>query len=191
MIATLCIPLAFIALASLSLWIVIGGKGHWAAKAVVMLLTLYLGVAFWLSLGNVEGWPSPDPLPAKFALHWALVQEPSKNGGDAGAVYLWVTSAGDEPRGASWVVSLATARPGEPRAYRLPYSRRLHEKVEGALGKIRAGRKVEGKAGGLDDEDQQGQPGRMDDRKPGHDGPDQDPMFYDMPPPKPPSKPTN
>lgn len=185
---TIFIPSAFAILGALSLWVIIGGKGRWYAKAIIIVLTMYMGVAFWTSLKDVEGWPSGTALPKKFVLHWATIQEPRKDKADDGAIYLWVTSMAEEPRGASWIVSLVRPRCGEPRSIRLPYSRKAHEEVDGAVKGIMSGKKIAGKAPpGAGKEGPEGKEGQMT-GEPGINGPDQDPMFYEMPAPKLPRK---
>jgi hypothetical protein len=61
-------------------------------------------------------------LPLQASLVWARVDEPDPAASDPGRIYLWV--------------DLGAAA---PRAYSLPYSRRLHERVQHALAALRHG----------------------------------------------------
>jgi hypothetical protein len=71
------------------------------------------------------GMPTPDPLPERFVMVAAMVEEPSGN--HKGALYLWVRPLHD-----------GVAAP-EPRAYKLAYTRKLHEQVNEGLKKGRDG----------------------------------------------------
>ncbi|MEK0435370.1 MAG: hypothetical protein RL369_1419, partial [Pseudomonadota bacterium] len=73
----------------------------------------------------VVGYPSSDPLPARFLLIAAVVEEPTPK--YAGALYLWVTPI-EEGR-----------RQLEPRGYKLPYMRALHERINEGMKKGQRG----------------------------------------------------
>ena len=74
---------------------------------------------------SVVGYPSNDPLPARFWLIAAVVEEPTPK--YAGALYLWVTPI-EEGR-----------RQLEPRGYKLPYMRALHERINEGMKKGQRG----------------------------------------------------
>ncbi|MFM7524721.1 MAG: hypothetical protein ACKO4M_11265, partial [Betaproteobacteria bacterium] len=69
--------------------------------------------------------PSNDPLPARFLLIAAVVEEPTPK--YAGALYRWVTPI-EEGR-----------RQLEPRGYKLPYMRALHERLNEGMKKGQRG----------------------------------------------------
>ena len=71
------------------------------------------------------GVASRDALPERFVMVAAMVEEPTAN--RQGALYLWVRPLHD-----------GVAEP-EPRAYRLAYSRQLHEQINEGLWKGRDG----------------------------------------------------
>jgi hypothetical protein len=77
------------------------------------------------ALQALAGTASGEPLPERFVMVSALVDEPSTQ--HKGALYLWVRTLRD---------GVADA---EPRAYRLAYTRKLHEQVAEALKKTREG----------------------------------------------------
>lgn len=97
----------------------------WTVKAAATLATCGLLVIVYLALLELLGWPANAPLPDRFVLIAAEVRDPDKGGGDEGAVYLWARPV-DDPASA-------------PRAYRLDYSRALHEQVVSALHNARGG----------------------------------------------------
>jgi hypothetical protein len=140
-INTLGIPLTFVILVAVILWFIIWGKGHWLLKAVVVAVSLYFGIATWQSLNGLLGWPAPESesLPDKFAVHWVVIKEPSKKTADPGAIFIWVSGPVKE--------SLFAPDFKEPRAYKLPYSKEMHQRAEGALSLIRKGEKVIGMRG--------------------------------------------
>jgi hypothetical protein len=91
---------------------------------------LVLGVTvlyFWghETVHAVLGLASPDALPERFLLVGAVVEEPTAQ--SQGSLYLWVRPLRDG------------AAAGEPRAYKLAYTRGLHEQVNDGLKKGRDG----------------------------------------------------
>ena len=91
---------------------------------------LVAGVAvfyFWANdvAHGLSGWPSPDPLPERFALLAAVIDEPTTK--SAGGLYVWVNA-------------IENGKPvTQPRAYRLPYSKDLHSLLNEGLKKARQG----------------------------------------------------
>lgn len=107
----------------------------WMVKAAAIITTGgFYAVAFVMTQGLL-GWSSPQALPAQFQLHWARIVEPDPGRDDPGAIHLWVEAlaAGNLPS-------------GEPRAHKLPYSRKLAQRVEAARVEIQAGHPQGGRA---------------------------------------------
>ena len=85
----------------------------------------------------VSTFSNPESLKTCTAFSWipsmlksADVQKPAKGGDNQGAIYLWARLVEDSA--------------SEPRAYRLPYSEKLHEKVISALNSSRRGTRQQG-----------------------------------------------
>jgi len=76
----------------------------------------------WNGLADLRGWPSEEVLPNRFQLLAADVIDPTLNEG-AGNIHLWVRLKQGEP----------------PRAFRLPYSKPLHQQIHAARQKIEQG----------------------------------------------------
>jgi len=77
------------------------------------------------TLHSLWGLPSPDPLPERFVLLAAVIEEPSKK--NDGALFVWVNPLED-------------GKPTPvPRAYRLPYSKDLHALLNEGMKKARQG----------------------------------------------------
>ena len=77
------------------------------------------------AIHTLWGWPSGDPLPERFVLLAAVIEEPGPK--RDGALYVWVNAVED-------------GRPAaQPRAYLLPYSKDLHGLLNEGLKKVRNG----------------------------------------------------
>jgi hypothetical protein len=87
-------------------------------------------------------------LPKEFRVHWIVVEEPDKRGGK-GIVYVWAEEfEPEEEEGKSkWWLSFKKDNTDTPRAYKLPYSRDLHERAQEALERLMAGEGVMGRNG--------------------------------------------
>ena len=126
---TIGIPLAYVIVAALVLWMAITARGTWWIKALVILLATLFSLGLWRSLEGLQGWPVEAGMPERFEIKWTLVEEPNKKKGGPGAVYVWAVNlepSGDGSR--PFALRLHTRDLGrEPRIFKLPYSRRLHE----------------------------------------------------------------
>lgn len=205
------IPLTFLVLFAVVLWFIILGKGKWWLKAAIVPVVLYFSLIIWFSLGQISGWASPNEMPDTFILHWSIVKEPSKKDtSDQGTIFIWATQV-DE----SFQVTNQPVNPllhpftprknsAEPRSYRLPYDRDMHEKLNVMQSMITKGKTVIGKKNGKGigtEEDGQGKGGGKDGKGKGAGGiagnqkgsggslsQQQDFMFYELPAPKLPEK---
>lgn len=131
------IAVAFLLLAALLLALLLGSGRRWPVKlAAVVIVPLY-AIAVWHALATFTGWPTRvDEPPARVVYVASLVREPSASSG--GTIYLWAT-----PPSSRRGPLDHRPEPGEPRAYRLPYTRQLHEALQGADDATRDGRRVE------------------------------------------------
>jgi hypothetical protein len=93
------------------------------------LLTLGITAMYFSSYQTAMallGIPSTEALPERFVMLAAVVEEP--RGKSTGAVYLWVSPMVEE--GPSRL---------QPRAYKLPYTKPLHQQINDGLKKGREG----------------------------------------------------
>ena len=74
---------------------------------------------------SLMGLPSSDALPERFVMLAALIDEPTSK--HNGALYVWITPIEE---GKSFL---------QPRAYKLPYSRKMHEQISEGMRKGREG----------------------------------------------------
>ena len=181
---------SYVAIAVLLLSLNLASRWHWGVKAMaIAITTVFFGVSY-VSIAGLIGWPSEARVPEHFQLHWATVIEPDKLNGLPGSIFLWVEGLNENNIPA-----------GTPRAFRVPYSRELADRIRRAKERIERGTDQVGTARELDapegrpDEDRSlaGAPPRRD--EPGSTG---DPAafgqhipsidFENMPPPELPSK---
>jgi hypothetical protein len=184
------IGISYVVIALLLLSLNIASRWHWRVKAAaIAVTTLFFGISY-ASIAGLVGWPSEDRVPEHFQLHWATVVEPDKLNGLPGSIYLWVESLDGNNMPA-----------GTPRAFRVPYTRELADRIMHAKERIEQGVDQIGTARDLEvaegppDEDRRlaGAPPRQN--EPGSPG---DPTafvqhmpvieFEDMPPPALPPK---
>ncbi len=118
----------YVVLAILLLSLNLYSNWHWLVKAtsnIVVALFFWVSYQSWPS---ILGWPTATDLPRQFYLHAVTIDEPT-------TIYLWGT---DLDRGLGKTI---------PRAFSLPYTPRLHDRVDKAVRKIRKGLPVVGQIG--------------------------------------------
>lgn len=98
---------------------------HVLVKLVATTLVVGFFVITYHAYSAILGWPTQREVPSQFYLHAVQVVEPER-------IYLWGT---DLDRGMGRTV---------PRAYGLPYTPKLHDKVNKASRKLRKGLPVIG-----------------------------------------------
>jgi hypothetical protein len=124
------VAIAFVLLGGLLLWFVIGGRGAWWLKLGAIVVTCGFTFAVWNALDSFSGWPTDQRPPARALLVSSTVDEPK-------AIYVWLVAPARS--------DVFGYRPDKaaPRAYRLPYSRELHEQVTRGAALAKKGRPVE------------------------------------------------
>ena len=134
--SVLALGLAYVFLLSLVLPAVF--KSEIGAGLKLVLSFLCLGFYLWHynALQGYLGWPATNGIPDNFELISSIVVEPDLENDENGGVYLWIRD-----------------REGDqlvPRAFRLPYSKLLHQRVDDTLRRQRRGERFVGKprAGG-------------------------------------------
>ncbi|MES3009150.1 MAG: hypothetical protein V4738_00065 [Pseudomonadota bacterium] len=98
--------------------------------ALKVLLICVVTVFYFLAyeyVHGVLGWPAEEAPPKRFVLLAVVVDEPSKERGTKGSIFVWLNGIEDN-------------RPvAEPRSYRLPYEKDLHSLFSEAMKKNRQG----------------------------------------------------
>lgn len=106
-------------------WLLTSARGNWKVRAVVIVAAPLVAAALWLGRPSTAGWPT-TARPAESLFVWAQVREPNPSAGDQGEIFVWLLPDGSV----------------RPRAYEFPYSRKLHEQVQRAMGGVKHGAQV-------------------------------------------------
>jgi hypothetical protein len=132
------IPVVFLFFSFLMIWIIIGSRGAWWGKLLLMIIALAISVEIYVSLDSYRGHPlevTYDQMPNSAWLLWSYVDEPDKTTNNPGGIYLLLRPRGDNPvKGLlSYFVPNVTAI----RLYKLPYSRESHKEEQDLQKKIK------------------------------------------------------
>jgi hypothetical protein len=119
---------SYVLIAVLLLSLNLASRWHWGMKAAAIVITAGFFGVFFVSVTDLVGWPTEAHLPDHFQLHWATIVEPDKLNGLPGSIYLWIEALDED--------NMLT---GTPRAFRVPYSRELADRI-GRQGTHRARR---------------------------------------------------
>lgn len=102
--------------------------------SAILAASMFYVVVFFATQ-RLLGWSAPVALPAHFQVLWTRVIEPNPARREAGAIHLWVEELDD-----------ANLPSGVPRAYLLPYSPDLAQRVSAAQSEIEKGHPQGGRA---------------------------------------------
>lgn len=130
--------IAFLLLAALLLWFVIGARGKWWLKLPLIIIVPAFSFVVWSSLASFSGWPTTNASPRAAYYLYGYSVEPDSNQNIKGAVYIWLI-----PNSTKHGVFDYAPKAGEPRAYKLPYSRKLEQQVQQANAEVAHGQMVE------------------------------------------------
>ncbi|MDX2265069.1 MAG: hypothetical protein NW215_08870 [Hyphomicrobiales bacterium] len=120
---------AYVALAIVLLCLLLYARLPWWVKGAAIAAVSAFYYASYVSYPKLLGWPTPYGLPQRVYIVAVTVEEPE-------AIYFW---ARDLTQG---------LRVTRPRAYKLPYTKKLHEKVENVTRKLRRAIPVIGELSG-------------------------------------------
>jgi hypothetical protein len=127
----LAIAYALLAALLLNIWISSEWRTSFKLALIAIVGLFYVGT--YIGIRDIKGWATEEQVPRSFRLVWAKTEEPDKRTGTQGQIYLWVQALSD-----SGIIE------SEPRAYKLPYSIKLAEEVQGALNETKKGVEVDG-----------------------------------------------
>ena len=133
------VGLSYVVMAVLLLSLNLVSRWHWGIKASAIAVTTVFFAISYASITGLVGWPSGARLPGRFQLDWGTIIEPDKLNGAPGAIYLWVERLDEN-----------NVPAGTPRAFRVPYSRELADRIVRARERIEQGTDQVGTARDLD-----------------------------------------
>lgn len=135
----------YAAIALLLLSLHLRSAWSWPVKSAAISLALPASITAFLAIQAQLGWPSPNALPREFQLHAAVIDEPAPGDAGDGAIFLWLTPWDGEPSMEESGIDAAILSDRRPRAFDLPYSRDLHQKVETMQERLARGELVTGR----------------------------------------------
>ncbi len=109
---------AYGATAVLLLSLNIASLWRWPIKAAATVITSALIVGTYVVIGAMIGWPSTDRLPHRASFLASRIVEPDNFTGDPGVIFVWLQGIDDK-----------NLPVGEPRAYKIAYSRAVAKDV--------------------------------------------------------------
>ena len=125
--SSLLLTLAYLGIAFLLLVLCLATR--WPRPVKLAMIALVTAAYFIAesAFDGMLGWPAATNIPEKFVLLATVVEEPDKDRGSKGAIYIWVNG-------------VEAGRPvAEPRAFRLAYGKPLHAMLNEAMKKNRQG----------------------------------------------------
>lgn len=134
------IPLTFVILSVLVLWVVAGSRGWWWLKSIVVTGVALFGILLWHSLSTLEGWPTDDGMPEKFEVKWIIVEEPNRKTKEEGKIYILAKDLSDQEDDSFNLLLHSKEKNNKVRLYSIPYSRKMHEQAEAIQKQIASGK---------------------------------------------------
>ena len=125
--STTLLMLVYVALAFLALIACLQRGRSALFKLFLIGSTSLLFYATFHAHRGLAGWPTDEPLPARFALLATVIEEPNRDKNFDGRLIVWVNA-------------IESGKPVKnPRAYELPYQKDLHTLLNEAMKKNRQG----------------------------------------------------
>ena len=135
------VTILYVLLMVLLSWSIIGIKGRWITKGLIIAIAIWFSVTLYYSFHNFMGWPTEETISTQYSqLIWFQIKEPSKVSNHPGAIYLWVReiSTSEKIEGLSLkqlsdpMVWFTYPDETVPRAYKIPYTKEAHKKLREA-----------------------------------------------------------
>lgn len=112
---------AFLFISILLVWLIIGSRGAWYLKLIMLLVSVLLGISIYRALNSYKGWA--------YAVTWEAMQGTNATllafeAQEPDSIFLWII-----PEPTNKPVFAYKALPGEPISIRLPYIREAHKQL--------------------------------------------------------------
>jgi hypothetical protein len=142
------LSIAFVIISAIVLWFSIRTPGHIIIKAMLIPATVWYALVLYYTVPNLMGWPISRSIPDNSQVLAIRIKEPDPKQNDPGAIYFWVNTKADSISSVQAVKAMLDPKSifnyngkTQPRAYQLPYSRKLHKAI------VEAQRKAQGVPG--------------------------------------------
>lgn len=129
------------------LWLLVESRVSAIFKIIMTTLFCFFTVGVFSGLGSFLGWAAADTqMPETVTIIAAEIKEPNINLNNKGAIYLTLDSVKSKYDDKFFKMLKYESDKNEPRIFRIPYSRNLHEQLNKiVIPKLRQGQKVTGK----------------------------------------------
>lgn len=142
------LSIAFVIISAIVLWFSIRTPGQIIIKAMLIPATVWYGLVLYFCVPNLMGWPISQTIPDDSQIIAIRIMEPDPKHNDPGAIYFWVNLKPDSNNPEPTLKAQLNPKNAfsykhktHPRAYQLPYSRKLHKAI------VEAQRKAQGVPG--------------------------------------------
>ncbi|MEJ2100320.1 MAG: hypothetical protein P8X68_10115 [Desulfobacterales bacterium] len=142
------LSISFVIISTIVLWFSIRTPGFIIIKAMLIPATVWYGLVLYFTVPNLMGWPISQSIPDNSHILAIRIKEPNPKYNDPGAIYFWVDIKPNSKSSEQTLQALLNPKSvfsynskSQPRAYQLPYSRKLHKAI------VEAQRKAEGVPG--------------------------------------------
>lgn len=114
----------YIILIGLLVWNILGARGKWWLKLLAIFVTFSFSFLLFNAMDSYKGWASADTIPKQSQFVAGIVSQPSPLNNNQGIIYLWVI-----PLESNHNIFDYQSKSGEPRAYKVPYSKSLENVI--------------------------------------------------------------
>lgn len=121
--------LVFVCVLLLSL--LVRSKWNWIIKSTATIITGGLFALAFVSIIDMQGWPTTDTIPETFQFVGYYVDNPNPMIGKEGFIVIWILEMNKEIG-------------KKPRSYIIPYSKEMHKKLQEAKKRRSAGQAIKG-----------------------------------------------
>jgi hypothetical protein len=138
------LSIAFVIISAIVLWFSIRTPGQIIIKAMLIPATIWYGLVLYYTVPNLAGWPISQPIPDNSHVLAIRINEPNPIYNDPGAIYVWANIKPSPKSSEKKLAGLLNPknvfsyhRKTQPRAYQLPYSRKMHKAIVAAQRKVK------------------------------------------------------
>lgn len=129
------LAIAFIIIVAILLYFLIATKLKLVIKIALIPLVIWYSLVLFYTPGKMMGWPTYENIPPKSRLIYYMVKEPM--GTEEGCIYFWVIAYKDHKTRIIDQLNpkniFSYSEDSAPRAFRIPYTRENHKKINKAV----------------------------------------------------------